>query len=133
LKNIFVTSGGRGPVLNLNGNNGNAARWLKNSVPNQNIGGFNQPGFVKAISIINVEFNLIYLYSPSGSANTAIKGRLNANNNFGIQNLTIQEFRKMQWAYFLRTYHFGGNVNPTIDGLWNTVINNHDLVEFFNN
>jgi G:T/U-mismatch repair DNA glycosylase len=131
LKNIFVTSGGRGPVLNLNGNNGNAARWLKNSVANQNIGGFNQPGFVKSISINQIEFNLVYLFSPSKTANRYLKRKMNEHNNFGIQNLSIQEFRKMQWAYFLRTYHFGENVNFTIDGLWNTVINNHYLVDFF--
>lgn len=131
LKNIFVTSGGRGPVLNLNGNNGNAARWLKNSVANQNISGFNQPGFVKSISINQIEFNLVYLFSPSKTANRYLKRKMNEHNNFGIQNLSIQEFRKMQWAYFLRTYHFGENVNFTIDGLWNTVINNHYLVDFF--
>lgn len=132
LKNIFVTSGGKGPVQNLNASNGNAAIWFKHSVSEQNINGFNQKLFVKPISINGILFNLIYLYSPSGTANTAIQGKLNDHNNFGIQNMTIQEFRKMQWAYFLREYHFEAGMNPTIDELWNNVINNHQLIDFFN-
>lgn len=133
LKNIFVTSGGKGPVQNLNANNGNASTWFLNSVFGQNIAGFNHQGFLKPISINGIGFNLIYLYSPSSSANTAIQGRLNAHNNFGIQNITIQEFRKLQWAYFLREHHFEAGVNPTIDELWNIVVNNNELLNFFNN
>jgi hypothetical protein len=132
LKNIFITSGGKGPVVNVN-NNKNVATWLKNSMLGHNIQGFNNNGYVKSISINNIEFNLIYLFSPSNAANTARQGEINRNNNFGINNLSIQEFRKLQWGYFIKQYHLGETTNATIDAIYNTVINNELLLEYFTN
>lgn len=109
LKNIFITSGGRGPIANLNANNKSVATWFRDSVTNQQTTGFNQTGFVKQITINNTPFNLIYLYSPGNSANIAIKGVLNTNQSFGIPGLTISEFRKFQWSYFLNRYHTNGD------------------------
>jgi|GEM_PF-1938511 hypothetical protein len=132
LKNIFITSGGKGPVGNLN-NNKNVATWLKHSLLGHNIQGFNNNGFVKSITIDNIEFNLIYLFSPSNAANTARQGEMNRNNNFGINNLNIQEFRKLQWSYFIKQYHLVDTTNETIDSIYNTVINNEQLLNYFNN
>jgi hypothetical protein len=132
LKNIFITSGGKGPVGNIN-NNKNVATWLKQSMHGKNIQGFNNNGYVKSISINNIEFNLIYLFSPSNAANTARQGEINRMNNFGINNLSIQEFRKLQWGYFIKKYHLGDTTNGTIDAIYNTVINNELLLEYFTN
>lgn len=132
LKNIFITSGGKGPVGNLN-NNKNVATWLKHSLLGHNIQGFNNNGFVKSITIDNIEFNLIYLFSPSNAANTARQGEMNRNNNFGINYLNIQEFRKLQWSYFIKQYHLVDTTNETIDSIYNTVINNEQLLNYFNN
>lgn len=109
LKNLFITSGGRGAVANLNANNKSVATWLRDSVNHHRITGFNQPGFVKQITINNIPFNLIYLYSPGNSANVAVQGVLNANQSFGIHGLTISEFRRLQWSYFLNRYHTNGD------------------------
>jgi G:T/U-mismatch repair DNA glycosylase len=133
LKNIYITSGGKGPVGNLNNNNKNVATWFKDSVINQNILGFNANGFVKSISINNNEFNLIYLFSPSNSANPAIKGEMNRNNNFGINELSIKQFRKLQWGYFIKEFNFNEINNETIDGIHNLVTNNPLLLEYFIN
>ena len=132
LKNIFITSGGKRPIGNLN-NNKSVATWFKDSVINNHIEGFNVNGFVKPIRINQIKFNLIYLYSPSNNTNRPIQGILNANNNFGIANLNIQEFRKLQWAYFLRQYHFSvGNVaNNSVEQIWNRVIQNDELMNYF--
>lgn len=132
LKNIFITSGGKGPIGNLNNKNKNVATWLKDSLKNQEVSGFNTAGFVKKIKVNDESFNLIYLFSPSNSANTAIKGILNKNENFGINNLTIQEFRKIQWCYFIKKYHLGQKTNETIDKYYNLVLNNNKLLDFFN-
>lgn len=105
LKNIFITSGGQGPIPNLNERNRNVATWLRNSWSNRIVQGFNNRGFVKQIMVNGVSFNLIYLFSPSNSANTALQGILNRYNHFGTPELTIQEFRKIQWCYFLKKYH----------------------------
>jgi len=105
LKNIFITSGGRGPVANLNGNNNSVATWFKDAVSNYVTTGFNRAGFVKNITVNHIPFNLIYLYSPGNSANVAIQGVLNGNKNFGIPSLTIGELRRLQWCYFLNKYH----------------------------
>jgi G:T/U-mismatch repair DNA glycosylase len=124
LKNIFITSGGRGPVANLNGNNKSVATWFKDAVSNYVTTGFNQAGFVKNITVNHIPFNLIYLYSPGNSANVALKGVLNANNNFNIPDLTIGELRRIQWCYFLNKYHtkFGCEIDVTMYG---------HLVEYF--
>ena len=130
LKNIFITSGGKGPVGNIN-NKKNVATWLKQSVHGKNIQGFNNRGYVKSISINNIEFKLIYLFSPSNAANAARQGEINRMNYFGINNLSIQEFRKLQWGYFIKKYHLGETGNGTIDAIYNTVINNKSLLEYF--
>jgi hypothetical protein len=39
-------------------------------------------------------------HSQNNSANPALQGILNKNNNFGFNNLTVAEFRKIQWSYF---------------------------------
>jgi hypothetical protein len=132
LKNIFITSGGKGPVGNIN-NNKNVASWLKDSLHQNNIQGFNSNGFKKLIKVNNFEFNLIYLYSPSGDANRSIQGVINKHNKFGIENLNISEFRKLQWGYFLKKYHLGEKTNPTINKIFKTVTNNQALLDFFNN
>ena len=132
LKNIFITSGGKGHVGNLN-NNKNVATWFKDSVKDQNINGFNTDGFAKPISVNNIEFNLIYLFSPSNAANTSRAGEINRNNSFGINGLSIQQFRKLQWGYFIKKYHLGNTRNDTIDSLYNSVINNRLLLDYFNN
>lgn len=106
LKNIFITSGGRSPIPNLNERNKSVATWLRNSINNQGLRGFNVKGFVKPITRNKQPiFKLIYLYSPSHAGNIAIQGILNANNNFGINGLNIEIFRKIQWSYFLNKYH----------------------------
>ncbi len=124
LKNIFITSGGRGPVANLNGNNKSVATWFKDAVSNYVTTGFNQAGFVKNITVNHIPFNLIYLYSPGNSANVALKGALDANNNFNIPGLTIGALRRLQWCYFLNNYHtkFDGEIDVTKYG---------HLVEYF--
>jgi G:T/U-mismatch repair DNA glycosylase len=132
LKNIFVTSGGRGPVGNII-NIKNAATWLKHSVVDQNIQGFNKNGFVKPISINEVEFNLIYLFSPSNNANISIQGIINNNDNFGFNNLSIQEFRRLQWGFFIKQYHLEETANEAIDSMHNIVENNQELFEYFTN
>ncbi len=116
LKNIFITSGGRGSIANLKANKKSVATWFRDSVTNQQTTGFNQTGFVKQITINNTPFNLIYLYSPGNSANVAIQGVLNANNNFNIPGLTIRELRRLQWSYFLNKYHtkFDGEIDVTM-------------------
>lgn len=106
LKNIFVTSGGAGPVANLNENNRSVVTWLKDSLQDYHLRGFNIRGFVKHIAIGDFEFNLIYLFSPSNMANIVRQRELNENLNFGIQNISIQEYRRLQWNYFLNKYHF---------------------------
>ena len=133
LRNIFITSGGRGPVNRLNNNNKNTATWLRDSLSDYVINGFNTNGFVKSISVNNIEFNLIYLLSPSNNANVPIQGQMNQYLNFGIQNLTIQKFRELQWGYFLKEYHFGDNANNEIEAIHNTVINNDQLLNYFTN
>jgi G:T/U-mismatch repair DNA glycosylase len=132
LKNIFITSGGKGPVGNLT-NNKNVATWLKDSLRNHNTNGFNVNRFVKEITINNINFNLICLYSPAPSANVPIQGVMNSRNNFGINNLNISEFRKLQWGYFLKEYHLNNITNETIDVIYNRVINNTALLDFFTN
>lgn len=108
LKNLFITSGGKSAIQKLNENNKSVATWLKDAFRNnhKHVDGFNINGFVKPISINNKNAsNIIYLYSPSNAGNIAIQGVLNRNNNFGFNNLTIAEFRKIQWSYFLNKYH----------------------------
>lgn len=133
LKNIYITSGGRGPVGNLSNNKKNVATWFKDFVINHSIKGFNTNGFVKSISVNNIEFNLIYLFSPSNRANTAIKGEMNRNNNFGINELSIKEFRRLQWSYFIKEFNFNEINNETIDGIHKLVKNNSLLLDYFNN
>lgn len=132
LKNIFITSGGKGPIGNLN-NNKSVATWLKDSLNNNHIEGFNLNEFVKPITINEIQFNLIYLYSPSNSTNIPIQGILNAHNNFGIPNLNIQTFRKLQWGYFLRKFHFSEiNIdNNNVEQIWNIVNENELLLNYF--
>jgi len=128
--NIYITSGGKGSIGNLKTKN--VATWFKDSIINENLEGFNQNNFVKRITLNDKKINLIYLYSPSNSANTSLKGVINKNNNFGIQNLDICTFRRLQWGYFLKKFHFE-NVN-NIDGLeliWNKVNHNQQLLNFF--
>jgi G:T/U-mismatch repair DNA glycosylase len=132
LENIFMTLGGKGPIGNLN--NKSVATWFKNSLQGNQLQGFNLNNFVKNISIGSKKLNLIYLYSPSPQANVSIQGVLNKNNNFDIQNITIQQFRRLQWCYFLRKYHFAeANNIETIEDIWNQVNNNQELVNFFEN
>lgn len=133
LENIFITSGGKGPINNLNDNNKNVATWLKDSLRDQNIMGFNTKGFVKTIYINNIKFNLIYLYSPSRDANRPLQRTINQNNNFGIDNLNIEEFRKLQWGYFIKKYHIGETTNDTINSIFNKVTNNQNLLNYFEN
>jgi len=132
LKNIFITSGGKGPIGILN-NSKSVATWFKDSVIDNQLEGFNVNEFVKPITINQTEFNLIYLYSPSNNTNRPIQGILNSNLHFGIENLNIQEFRKLQWTYFLRKYHFSENniVNDNVEQLWNYITQNNDLLNYF--
>lgn len=136
IENIFITSGGKRRIGNLNANNKNVATWLKNSFVLQgfNLTGFNQNGFVKRVSVNDWNFNLISLYSPSNNANCSIQGILNTNGNFGVNNLDIGAFRRLQWGYFLRKYHLGeNNNNNIIENIWEDVNNNQALVDFFEN
>lgn len=131
VKNIFITSGGKGPI---NNSNKNAGTWFKKSLNNQIISGFNQNGFVKEIEINDLKINLIYLYSPSNSANTSLQRVINDNNNFGIQNLDICTFRRLQWGYFLRKFHLEEHKsNVVIENIWNQVMRNEELLNFFDN
>lgn len=130
--NIYITSGGKGSIGNLQTKN--VATWFKDSLNNYIPVGFNKNSFVKRIIINNIKINLIYLYSPSNSANTPLQGVLNKNNNFGIQNLDISTFRRLQWGYFLKKFHFE-NIH-SIDNLeiiWNRVNQNQQLLNFFEN
>ena len=95
--------------------------------------GFNTKGFVKTIYINNIKFNLIYLYSPSRDANRPLQRTINQNNNFGIDNLNIEEFRKLQWGYFIKKYHIGETTNDTINSIFNKVTNNQNLLNYFEN
>ena len=61
IKNIFITSGGKGRILNLTNNNKSVGTWFKDSILNFNPIGFNQVGYVKQITVHGFEFNLIYL------------------------------------------------------------------------
>lgn len=133
VKNIFITSGGKGPVNNLTTRNQNAATWFKDSLREQDTSGFDSNGFVKTITINSIKFNLIYLFSPSNAANLSRKKEMNLNNDFGINNLSIQEYRKLQWAYFIKKYHLGEIRNETIDNFYNIVLNNQALLNYFNN
>ena len=67
----------------------------------------------------------------NAAANAARQGEINRMNYFGINNLSIQEFRKLQWGYFIKKYHLGETGNGTIDAIYNTVINNKLLLEYF--
>lgn len=132
IENIFITSGGKGPIGKLNLTNKNVGTLLKDSLKGSKLHGFNQNGFVKRIKINDINFNLITLYSPSNSAQIPISGILNSNNNFGIQNLDISTFRRLQWGYFLKEFHLGKNHNnKIIENLWNQVKNNKELLNFF--
>ena len=122
IKNIFITSGGKNAIPNLNANNKSTGTWLKDSISHFNPTGFNNVGYVKVITVNGIKFNLIYLCSPSNNANVAIQGILNNNHNFGLQNLDINLFRQYQWKYFIDIYHLG--VIPDIP---------NQLVEFFEN
>lgn len=133
IENIFITSGGKSRIGNLNDNNKNVGTWLKNSVIDRNLKGFNQVGFVKEILIDNIKFNLIYLYSPSNSTRRSIQGILNRNNNFDIENIDINSFRRLQWGYFLRKYHLGETNIKSIENIWDLVNNNETLLDFFEN
>jgi len=130
LENIFITSGGKRKVGNINSNK-NVASWLKDSVLNQPLSGFNTYGFVKNISINKISFNLIYLFSPSNAANIARQRELNINNNFGINDININEYRKLQWGYFLKKYHFNDTQIEEIDKIYNQINNNQALLDFF--
>ena len=107
LKNIFITSGGKAPIRNLNN------------------------GFIKPIIIDNIEFNLISLLSPSPQTNVPISGILNRNNNFGIDYLSILDYKMLQWAFFLKKYHFKEYKVDKLDSLYETVINNDTLLNNF--
>jgi G:T/U-mismatch repair DNA glycosylase len=132
LKNIFITSGGQGPVANIK-NSKNAASWLKDSFKGKTIQGFNEKGFIKSITVENNKFNLIYLYSPSGDANKSIQGVINSRDKFGIVDLKISQFRKLQWGYFFKKYHLENKSTAIIDDVYNSVLNNNDLLNYFNN
>lgn len=124
LKNIFITSGGRGPVGSLN-NSKSVATWFKDSVRNNKISGFNSRGFVKKIKVDGTSFNLIYLFSPSDMANISIKGILNKNEYFGMPNLTIESFRKFQWAFMINKFNPALNLQPEL------FVENNALNNFF--
>lgn len=127
IRNIFMTSGGRSPIGVLNNNNRSVATWLRDSMENHELGGFDEEGFVKQIIINEIQINLVYLYSPSGMLNGYLQGILNNNNNFGI--VAPQIFRKIQWAYFLNQYHFDGQ-NIEINNFLDLYIN-EELTNFF--
>lgn len=131
--NIFITSGGKGSIGKLNNKNKNVGTWMKDSLKDYNLKGFNKKGFVKRIKINEITLNLIYLYSPSNSANTAIQSVLNKNNNFGINNLDICKFRRMQWCYFIKKYHLEETNFETIENIWNEINENEQLINFFEN
>lgn len=114
IKNIFITSGGRAAIPNLidnNNGNRNVGTWLRDSLNEHLVQGFNQNGFVKEIRIDNSILRLIYLYSPSDNVNIPISGILNRNNNFGIPNMNINLFRRYQWEYFIKKHHFNQVAN----------------------
>lgn len=132
LQNVFVTSGGKGPVATLNQTNGSASVWLRDSLQKFNPTGFNQNGLIKNIRLQGgKQFRLISLYSPSNSANVAITGVLNKNKNFNVDNMSIDKFRVLQWGYFLRKFHFSENEFPLIDRIYNFVEKNKELKKFF--
>lgn len=132
LQNVFVTSGGKGPVAALNQTNGSASVWLRDSLQKFNPTGFNKNGFIKNIRLQGgKQFRLISLYSPSNSANVAITGVLNKNNNFNVDKMSIDKFRVLQWGYFLRKFHFSENEFPLIDRVYNFVEKNRELKIFF--
>lgn len=128
IKNIFITSGGREPIVHLNYNNRNVATWFRDSVQNEILYGFNQNGFVKPVTINEIDINLVYLYSPSNLGNRPIQGILN-NHDFEVD---IAKFRKIQWAYFLNKLHFNDvYVSPTVAALLQIVANDLQLTNFF--
>lgn len=134
LENIFLTSGGKGPVSNIN-NAKSAASWLKDYsnqfIPNPT--GFNANGLKKDITIQGQPLRLIILYSPSNNNNTAMKAILRRNNYFNIQNLSVLDFKKLQWAYLLRSYLFTENAPEALENNYQLITQNQALVDFFEN
>ena len=110
IENIFITSGGVSAVPNLNSKK-NVASWFKDYSSKFKFTGFNKKGYVKKIEIDGIPLKLIYIYSPGNLANTPIQGILNRNNNFGIPNMNIDLFRRYQWEYFIKKYHFNQVAN----------------------
>lgn len=131
LKNIFITSGGKSPIPKLNSKNGNVGTWFRDSISKYNPKGFNKYGFVKEITVADFDFNLIYLFSPSNSANLARKRELNQNKNFGFDNLLINDYRKMQWSYFINEYHLKESKSIINNNVSNQAFDSLDLLRFF--
>lgn len=130
IKNIFMTSGGKGRISPLNENNQNVATWFRDSLRDELVQGFNQSGFIKTIKINNIDLNLVYLYSPSRHANRRISKIIE---DLGLECSSL-EFRKIQWAYFLNKLHFNNaQVPPTATELLEMAIENHQLTNFFEN
>jgi G:T/U-mismatch repair DNA glycosylase len=111
IKNIFITSGKIGSIPNLNNSNKSVATWFKNSLVNFNPIGFDQHGFKKQITVQNINFNLIYLFSPSKANNLYLQRLLNENKNFNIENFNVTDFRNLQWEYFIKKYHLNQPVD----------------------
>lgn len=130
IKNIFITSGGVAEISTLNGNNKSVATWFRDSIMHKHPIGFNHNGFVKKISVSGMNFNLIYLYSPSPQANISLQGILNSNNYFGNKRIDIEVFRTLQWCYFLNSYHFKGS-NNHVKEIADFINQNNQLVNLF--
>lgn len=133
INNIFITSGGKGQVPHLNQNNKSVATWFKNSVNTKRINGFQDKGFIKTITVGNDIFNLIYLFSPSGNANRNLQGTLNKYNNFNDPSININNFRKVQWGYFIRKYHVEGSATIKLNQILDYVNENLELKGYFDN
>jgi hypothetical protein len=95
----------------LNNSNKSVATWFKNSLVNFNPIGFDQHGFKKQITVQNINFNLIYLFSPSKANNLYLQRLLNENKNFNIENFNVTDFRNLQWEYFIKKYHLNQPVD----------------------
>lgn len=125
LTNIYVTSGGKGPITP---GAVSAAGWLRAAIEGQgcHTTGFGQTSYQKLITVsLNGrsiwKFKLIYLFSPAGTANVPIQRVINGSPL--LQGLIaglppIYHFEGMpnkgrivQWAYLLYLNHFPLDAN----------------------
>lgn len=129
LENIFMTSGGKAPIYNLNNNNPSVATWLRHSLVNHNFTGFNQNGYLKAITNNDVTFNLISLASPSKNADRSFTRSINNINRETQLDLTVNDYRKLSWSLWLKKLHFTDNDTPQPIQHWSGIAAGNNYIQ----